>query len=61
MSSKAHYQDHELGKNNIWEIEANPANGYSGAEPYFNGRTDFRRAYKIISDTEDHFHNHSRY
>ena len=26
--------------NNICEIEANPANAYSGTEPYVNGRTD---------------------
>ena len=45
--------------NNICDIEANPASGYSGTEPYVSGRmdartddtrhtitTDFRRAYK---------------
>ena len=43
--------------NNICEIEANPATGYSGTEPYVNGQTegrhspyhnttDFRQVYK---------------
>ena len=41
MSSKAHYQYHELGTlDNISEIEANPASSYSGTEPYVHGRTD---------------------